>query len=306
MKVIWGIENFCKSDKPVYLGLGNFDGIHLGHKKLFDQLIARARENNGLSMAFIFEPHPSKVLNPGKAPRMLLTAEGKAEILSSLGLDMLIYNPFSTELSKCSPEEFVENFIVNKLRAKEVFVGFNYSFGHKGAGTPELLSELGNENNFKVNIIPPVKANGEVVSSTLIRLALDEGDIKRAYNMLGYYPFIEGKVIKGEQRGAAIGFPTANLEVSPDINVPTGGVYAARAVVNEVSYKAVVNIGKKPTFHDDFPVSIEVHLIDFDRQIYGEHLKLYFLDRLRGEKKFSGIEELKEQIKQDRNRALLY
>jgi riboflavin kinase/FMN adenylyltransferase len=306
MKIIWGIENFIKPETPVYIGLGNFDGVHLGHKELFTQLITRAQENNGQSVGLIFEPHPSRILNPSRAPRLLLTVEGKAEILSSLGLDVLIYTPFSKELSRCLPEEFVESFIINKLMAKEVFVGFNYSFGHKGVGTPGLLSELGEKYNFKVTVIPPVKVNGEVVSSTLIRKALDAGDIKKAYSMLGYYPFIEGQVVQGEKRGAAIGFPTANLQVSPAVNIPSSGVYVARAVVNGMSYKAAVNIGKKPTFHDDFPVSIEAHLINFDQQIYGEKLKLHFLDRIRGEKKFSGIEELKEQIKKDREKAMLF
>ncbi|MBC7076525.1 MAG: bifunctional riboflavin kinase/FAD synthetase [Syntrophomonadaceae bacterium] len=303
MQIVRGIENFQKTDEPLYLALGNFDGVHLGHKKLISEMVDKARFGKGVTAALIFAPHPSQVLNPDNAPKLLVTAERKAELLQELGLDILIYTPFTLELSKWSPETFVERIVVNKLHTKEVFVGFNYTFGNKGLGTPELLSKLGEKYGFGVNIIPPVKINGETVSSSLIRCALDIGDIQRAYNMLGYYPMLEGIVVKGEQRGSVIGFPTANLEVSPDLNVPGKGVYAAIAVIGSERYKCVVNIGSKPTFHDNYPLSVEAHLLDYKGDLYNRHLQLYFLERIRGEKRFSSAEELAQQIELDCKQA---
>jgi len=303
MEIIRGIDNFREKNKPLYLALGNFDGVHLGHKKLICQLVNKVRAGEGLAAALIFDPHPSKVLSPNNAPKLLTTVERKAELLRELGLDILIYTPFTIPISKLSPEEFVERIIVNKLRVKEVFAGFNYSFGYRASGTPEMLSRLGEKYNFIVNIISPVEVNGEVVASSLIRCALDAGNIRRAYNMLGYYPMIEGVIIEGERRGSSIGFPTANLKVSPDLNVPGKGVYAAVAVISGNRYKCVVNIGSKPTFHDNHPLSIEAHIIDYNQNIYGKNLQLCFLEKIRDEQKFKSVEELTRQIRLDRDRA---
>ncbi|MDD2621332.1 MAG: bifunctional riboflavin kinase/FAD synthetase [Syntrophomonadaceae bacterium] len=303
MEIIRDIDNFISNDKPLYLALGNFDGVHRGHQKLISELVQRAKSNQGRAAAFIFEPHPGKVLSPERAPKMLATPERQAELLREAGLDVLIYNAFTRDIAHWSPEEFVERILVKRLRIQEAFVGFNYSFGHKGAGTPDMLQQMGSKHHFKVNIIAPVEVDGEVVSSSLVRKALDRGDIEFAHRMLGYYPMIEGQVIKGEQRGSAIGFPTANLGIIADLNVPAKGVYAAKAVLGSNYYKAAVNIGSKPTFHTEYPVSIEAHLIDFNQEIYGEQLRLYFVHKIRDEKKFNGIDELVQQINLDRDKA---
>lgn len=299
MEIVRELDNYKKSDSPLYLALGNFDGVHRGHKKLINDLVEKAKKNNGVAAAFIFEPHPAKVLKPDKAPKLLVTPERKAELLDELGLDILIYNTFNTEISRCSPEEFVERILVDKFEVKEVFVGFNHSFGYKGAGTPELLRELGGRYNFAVNIISPVKIDGQVVSSSLIRQALDAALIENAYNMLGYYPMLEGVVIKGESRGGTIGFPTANLGVSSDLNVPGKGVYAARAQVDNQYFNCVVNIGNKPTFHENYPVSIEAHLLNFQKDIYGKSLRVHFVQKIREQRKFESIDELIRQIELD-------
>jgi riboflavin kinase/FMN adenylyltransferase len=240
MQIVREIENFKPGIEPIYLALGNFDGLHKGHQKLIKETVATARNANGIAAAFVFEPHPSKVLFPERAPKLLVTAQHKAELMEKLGLDLLIYNSFTPAISKCSPEEFVQNILIDKLNIKQAFAGFNYTFGHRGAGTPELLQELGKKHGFGVKVIPPVEVDGQVVSSSLIRKALDGGDIKQARVMLGYDPMLEGQVIEGERRGRTIGFPTANLAVSNELNVPGKGVYAARAQIKDRVFQAVV------------------------------------------------------------------
>lgn len=303
MEIVREVENLPVYDKPVYLALGNFDGVHVGHQKLIGDMIKKAHREGGLAAAFIFDPHPSKIINPLKAPKLLISSRKKAEFLSSMGLDLLIYNSFTEEISKWQPQEFVEKVIVNRIKAREVFVGFNYSFGYRGAGNPDLLKDLGDLYGFKVNIIPPVEVEGEIASSSLVRELLARGDVKKARKILGYYPFIEGKVVEGEKRGRKIGFPTANLEVDEDIMIPGKGVYAAIADIDGQKYKCMVNIGSKPTFHEHFPVSIEAHILDFSGFIYGQLLNISFLEKLRDEKKFKGMEELIEQLKLDREQA---
>ncbi len=303
MQVIREIDNFTKTTEPMYVALGNFDGVHKGHQQLINNLVEKAKSNNGVAAAFIFEPHPIQVLNPAKAPDLLNTADIKAELLEKMGIDILIYNTFGREISQCSPEQFVQEFLIRRLAIQEVFVGFNYSFGHKGAGTPESLKEFGQKYGFGVNIIPSVEVDQAAVSSTRIRKMLDAGDIKKACALLGYYPLLEGTIIEEEHRGTAIGFPTANLKVETGIQKPAQGVYAAFASLNGEKLMAVVNIGRKPTFHEEYPVSIEAHIIDFNQNIYGKRLRLHFVDKIRDEMKFTGIEELVKQISKDRTAA---
>ncbi len=303
MQIVREIENFKPEAKPIYLALGNFDGLHKGHQKLISEAVTAARNGDGIAAAFVFEPHPIKVLFPERAPKLLVIARHKAELMEKLGLDLLIYNSFTLAISKCSPEEFVQHILIEKLNIKQAFVGFNYTFGYRGAGTPELLQELGKNHGFGVKVISPVEVDCKVVSSSLIRKALEAGDIKLARSMLGYDPMLEGHVIEGERRGRTIGFPTANLAVSSELNVPGKGVYAARAQIQERIFQAVVNIGSKPTFHEEYPVSIEAHLIDFHEDIYGEKMRLYFIDKIRDERRFNNVEELVGQISRDRDKA---
>lgn len=306
MEIVFGIENFKSQAKPVYVGLGNFDGVHLGHKSLIENLVKRAHEKGGVAAAFIFHPHPSRILTPDRAPGLLVTAERKAELLEQLGLDILIYESFTPELAQWSPRKFVEEILVNKLNICEAFVGFNHSFGHRGQGTPEMLTDFGKEYGFGVNITPPYTINGEVVSSSLIRSCLENGDIAYARTLLGHYPILEGTIIEGEHRGTNnVGFPrTANLGINPELTVPGKGVYAARAMVAGASYTSVVNIGSKPTFHEQYPISIEAHILEFDSDIYGRCLRLILLDKIRNEQKFPGMDELVRQIKRDTLKAV--
>ncbi|OPX94699.1 MAG: Riboflavin biosynthesis protein RibF [Pelotomaculum sp. PtaB.Bin104] len=188
MQIIREAKNYIYNEKPLLLALGNFDGVHYGHKKLLSTVVERARMINGTAAAFIFDPHPASVLTPDKAPRMLVTTERKAELLEQLGLDLLVYHSFTLEIARWSAEEFVQRILLDCFKVSEVYVGFNYSFGHQGAGTPELLRTLSDKYGFETQVIPPVTVAGEVVSSSLIRNYLKHGAIDKAYYMLGYYP----------------------------------------------------------------------------------------------------------------------
>lgn len=303
MQLVHEIENFKPNNKYLYLALGNFDGLHLGHQKLISEMVEAARAGNGTAAAFVFEPHPIKVLFPERAPKLLVTAERKAELMDTLGVELLIYNTFNPNIAKCTPEQFAKRILVDKLGVRNVFVGFNYTFGFKGAGTPELLKEYGEKMGFGVSVIPPVEVNGVVVSSSAIRKALDQGDIEEARSMLNYAPVLEGLVIEGEHRGSTIGFPTANLGINNEVIIPAKGVYAACAEINGCLYQAVINIGIKPTFHDQYPVSVEAHLIDFQGDIYGQKLRLYLIRKIRDERRFNNADELVRQIALDRDKA---
>lgn len=304
MQTVSGIENYRDPGRPVYLALGNFDGVHQGHQSLITALVNKAHDNGGAAVAFIFEPHPAQVLNPDRAPRLLNTAARKASLLAAMGLDILIYHPFSRDIAAWNPLEFVERILIQCLQVREVFVGFNYTFGHRGLGTPGTMQEIGSKLGFGVNIIPPVEFKGEPISSSLVRKALEEGDIDTAHSLLGYYPILDGVVVEGEHRGKQLGFPTANIGVEGLFHVPAKGVYAARASVGERLYHSVVNIGSKPTFHEEYPISIEAHLMEFDGDIYGQAISLSFLAKLRDEKRFESLQDLVSQIGRDRDQAL--
>lgn len=307
MQIIREAENYIPRGGPLFLALGNFDGVHRGHQKLIASLLEQARLGQGTGAAFIFEPHPSKILFAERAPKMLVSAGQKAELLRQMGMDLLIYHTFTEDMARWDPEVFVQKILVDRLQIAEAFVGFNYSFGHKGAGTPETLKELGSVYGFKVHIVSPVTVAGEIASSSLIRRYLDEGAIEQAYDMLGYHPFIEGQVVKGDRRGGALlGFPTANLQVEADAMIPGKGVYAVKARTLGQEYLAVVNIGNVPTFLSGESISIEAHLLNFDQDLYGQEMTLSLYKKLRDEKKFNGVEELKAQIAADCATALEY
>lgn len=303
MQIIKGVENYISGASPLYLALGNFDGVHLGHQKLIKDSIAKSSQNKGLSGAFIFDPHPARVINPSNAPKLLVTNERKAELLADLGMDILIYHPFTTDIAHWSPREFVQRILVEQLNVKEVFVGFNHTFGHKGQGDPALLTSLGEEFGFAVNVTQQVTVDDMVVSSSLIRQMLGEGNMEMAAKLLGYNLVIEGMVTGGERRGSSIGFPTANLQFDPELNIPAVGVYAGKVWFEDNYYKAVINIGTKPTFHEEFPLTVEVHIIDFNQSIYGKRLQVSFYHKIRDQIKFNGLEELRAQIARDRDEA---
>jgi len=299
MEVIKDIEEATKKLGKMALALGNFDGVHLGHQRLIRSMVSYSRSHHLPAVVFTFHPHPSQVLFPEKAPRLLITPERRSEKIANLGVDALLMIPFTRDIARLSPEFFIYDILHRRLKTQAVFVGFNYTFGHRGAGTPELLRIKGEELGIRVEVLPPVKVGNVTVSSTEIRKALEEGDIIRARNYLGYWPIIEGKVVLGDQRGRQIGFPTANLERNEEVLLPARGVYVAKVNVGGRLYDGVVNIGVKPTFGGEAAPIVEVHILEFTQVIYGQWITLFLLKKLRDECKFSSVKELTEQIRKD-------
>ncbi|MTV50470.1 bifunctional riboflavin kinase/FAD synthetase [Heliobacillus mobilis] len=290
-----------KGYKAVHVALGNFDGVHLGHQKLISEMVKKARARQGTAVVATFHPHPLQVTRPQSAPKIITPPDVKAALMGRLGVDIVLMLPFDAELASLSPEEFTQKILIEDLRAQSVTVGFNYSFGRGGKGTPQLLWELGQQKGFRVKVIDAVTVSGEPVSSTLIRSSLEAGRIERAAEFLGYRPILQGIVVPGDQRGRSIGFPTANLQVAAEQFLPARGVYAAWARVGqkEAESMAVLNIGVKPTFGSGLAETIEAHLIDFEGDLYGQPLSLSLLSHLRPEMRFQSAEQLVEQIHRD-------
>ena len=307
MKIVRGLGELKKAPlaNPV-VTLGNFDGVHLGHQAIFKQVVARALELDGTSVAFTFEPHPLKVLSPLRSPRLLSTFREKMEQIEASGMDAVICARFTPEFASQNPEDFVRDVLVGGVGVRDLFVGHDYAFGKDRKGDINFLRDAGARYGFGLHVVGPVRVEGIVVSSTKIRQLIMDGEVCLASKLLGRPYSIEGTVVHGHSRGHEIGFPTANL-TTPNELPPRDGVYAVTISVEGREYKGVANIGKNPTF-GDLALSYEVHIFDFDEDLYGRHLKMAFVKRVRDEVKFKSVEELKKQIAKDveRVRAILY
>jgi riboflavin kinase / FMN adenylyltransferase len=286
--------------------VGNFDGVHRGHQALVDAVVRAARQAGGTAVALTFDPHPSRVLSPDRAPASLMTLAQKAEVLASLGIDQVAALPFTGETAAEPPEEFARGVLRGALGAEAVVVGTNFRFGKGRAGDLAVLDGLGKALGFRVDGIPPVVHEGAPISSTRIREALSRGAVAAAAELLGRPYFVDGVVGRGDGRGRTLGIPTANLDPINEI-LPARGVYVGQVRVADGAVRgAVVNIGRRPTFGGTRTL-LEAHLLDFDGDLYGRTLRLGFLERLREERTFPGPQALVEQIHDDvaRARALL-
>jgi riboflavin kinase/FMN adenylyltransferase len=295
------IARFPGSPRPRWpapvVALGNFDGLHRGHLKLVEQVRRRAGERGGTPAAMIFEPHPPKVLRPDKAPPLLMTFEQKMEAFERAGLQGVAVVEFTEELSRWEPEVFVETVLVDWLRVAEVWVGANFLFGRDRSGTFTLLKALGDDRGFRVEKIDPVLYKDFVVSSTRIRHLLTEGRVDEAGALLGHHYFIDGTVVRGDGRGVALGCPTANLATGNEL-LPAHGIYATLAIVDGVTYPAVTSLGVRPTIGDN-KLTVETHLLDGGRDLYGQRMRVAFVKWLREERRYDGLEPLREQIALD-------
>jgi riboflavin kinase / FMN adenylyltransferase len=300
MEIIRDLDSLKPYSFPV-VALGNFDGVHVGHQTILRAAIERARAAGGSALAVTFDPLPAKVLNPNRAPRLILTPEDKHELLRSFGLDGVIVLTFSRELSMVPPEAFVREYLRRRIGARVVVVGHNVSFGHARAGNAEVMRRLGGELGFETNVIGPIERDGIVVSSTQVREMIAMGDMKRTAILLGRPHFLRGPVVHGRERGRTIGFPTANVQSRTEC-LPPDGVYATRVVMEDGSYPSITNIGMRPTFGEP-ERSIEAHIFDFDRDIYGREVKLEIAERIRPERKFESAQALAAQIASDLRRA---
>jgi riboflavin kinase/FMN adenylyltransferase len=281
------------------LAVGNFDGLHLGHQAILRVTVERALETNAVSTALTFDPPPLKVLRPESAPPRISTNTQRIEWFSLLGLESAVVMPFTIELSRLAPEDFVEQILVGKLRVATILVGENFRFGHRQAGNVKLLRELGERLGFEVVIVPPVVFRGEIVSSTIIRREIAEGDVSHAGRLLGRPFVLTGEVVSGTGTGKKFTFPTLNLVPEQEL-LPARGVYITRTCFpsDSRSHRSVTNIGMRPTFNGN-SLTVETHLLDFEEEIPAKRMEVRFWKRLRPEKKFSGPEELRQQIARD-------
>ncbi|MBI2945757.1 MAG: bifunctional riboflavin kinase/FAD synthetase [Candidatus Wallbacteria bacterium] len=296
------IRNLLESDWRLpasVVGVGTFDGVHVAHQALLRTVAGQARALGVPSVVLTFDPHPMEVLRPGFAGR-LLSAQRKLVEIGRAGVDTAIVLPFSLEFARTEPEDFVDELLLGRLGAREVVVGFNFTFGYRARGTPHLLEELGERNGFVTHVVAPYTLQGEPVSSSAIRQLLAKGDVEGAARLLGRLYALEGDVVRGEGRGRQLGFPTANLQVVPDnAVVPGRGVYAGTATLEGgETHGCAINVGNAPTFGDGLH-RVEVHLLDFSGELTGRRLRVQFRRRLRDERAFADGQELAEQIRRD-------
>ena len=304
MKIIRGTET-GEQARPAVSTLGVFDGLHLGHQQIVRRVVERAAAIGAVPTVVTFDPHPRSIVRPETAPPLLQTFAQKMEGLRLLGVHQVLVLDFTPELAAISAEDFVERFLVRALDSREVYLGEGFAFGHLRRGTIELLRELSHQLGFLAEEIPEVQLRGYRISSTLIRQLLQAGEVNTARRMLGRPYGVEGIVTRGQGLGSRLLYPTANLAVDNRV-IPADGVYVTLSLVEGVWHRSVTNIGKRPTVSDDGISKIEAHLIDFDRDIYDQNVRLRFLHRLRGEKRFNGLDELKAQISRDRAQAICY
>ncbi len=291
------VENYSEERFETAIALGNFDGLHIGHKKLIKSMVEEAKELNLKPSILMFDNH-SKSITSGKAPMCLTSKSQKDEIAKNIGVEVIYSIKFDQNLMKLQPEEFVKDILLDKLQTKLVVIGFDYRFGHKASGNAETMKELGKKYGFKVIILEPIYLNDILVSSTKIRELLNEGNLELANEMLGRNYQVVGKVIPGNKVGRTLGFPTANLDLLDNYTIPKHGVYKTKTTLNEKTYLSATSVGYNPTF-DNYKLKIECHIIDFKDQIYEEIISLDFVEYLRDELKFDKLDDLIEQIDND-------
>ena len=285
------------------LALGNFDGLHRGHLKIIERVRRGAAEHGGTPMAMTFDPHPSRVVRPDKAPPLLMTKAQRLEALAQAGIGAVAVVRFTHELSQWDPETFVRTVLVEWLRVSDVWVGANFLFGHERSGNFSTLRSLGQRYGFRADKIDPVRYKEFVVSSTRVRRLVSEGRMDEAGALLGHQYFIDGEVVHGKRRGRELGFPTANLDTKNEL-LPPNGVYATTTTIDGIVYPSITNVGVRPTFGDTTKTMIEAYLLAFDdTDLYGRMLRLGFVQRLRDERKFEDVDALRAQIEADRRRA---
>lgn len=309
-----GIDSLELTRDHAVLTIGNFDGVHLGHQKILAQVIAESKSTGGPACVFTFRPHPQEVLRPGTQVKLLTLYDEKIKIFEEMGIDVVVEEPFSQQFFTLSAREFFEKVIVKGFKAVSIFVGHDFAFGKNREGNLDILKQWCDGRNIRVTVVPPQEFRGEIVSSTRVRTLLGEGNVSEAAKLMGRFFFYRGVVVKGDQRGRLLGFPTANLKLENKLALPRG-VYATWAITTKGEHRqkfpAVTNVGVRPTFKEEtaqnaLPVVVECHLILPEGEtidLYGETLEVQFVERFRDEKKFESFEALKAQITQDKEQA---
>jgi riboflavin kinase/FMN adenylyltransferase len=304
MRLFHGTEN-AEIARPTVLTLGVFDGLHLGHQLIMKTVVDRARAINAVPTVITFEPHPRAVLHPQSAPPLLQTFDQKIEALSVLGIEQTIVIRFDKAFSEMRAEDFLRDVVVERLQAREVYLGRGFFFGHGREGNIELLRRVSSQLGFLADEVPEVRLRGRRIGSTRIRELLLDGWVNLARRMLGRPYGVEGPVVRGAERGAGLGFPTANIHPHNRV-IPRGGVYVTATLIEGQWRRSVTNIGTRPTFADGRGVSVETHIMNWTGDLYGDVVRVRFLQRLRDERKFGSIDELRTQIERDVRRAQRY
>lgn len=300
MKVFPGHGDLDGALTSPAVALGNFDGVHLGHRALLDAARAHAAEVGGESAVLTFWPHPAAVLAPSRAPALLTDRTTRLELLAQASIDACIVEPFDQDLSLLSPEQFVKSILVDAIGARWVVIGYDFTFGHQRAGNRETMAELGHRYGFEVDAIAPVMLDGQPVSSSRVREALRGGDLEAARRLLGRRFAVAGPIVRGAGRGRTIGVPTANVELSVTA-LPPIGIYAVWVVLDgdDTVHQGAASLGTNPTFEDSAEVGLEVHLLDYDGDLYGRRAQVTFVAKLRGEKRFDEVGQLVDQMQRD-------
>jgi riboflavin kinase/FMN adenylyltransferase len=298
--------HFPDDPRPLWLvhpviALGNFDGLHRGHLKIIERVKRGAAEHGGTPMAMTFDPHPPRIVRPDKAPPLLMTKAQRLEALHRAGISCVAVVRFTRDLSLWDADTFVKKVLVDWLRVSEVWVGGNFLFGHERSGTFSVLRGLGQSYGFRADKIDPVRYKDFVVSSTRIRRLVGEGRVDEAAALLGRAYYLDGTVVEGRKRGRELGFPTANLDTGNEL-VPPNGVYATIMTIDGVVHGGVTNVGLRPTFGETVP-TIETHVLNYSGQLYGQTVRLAFVQRLRDERRFEDVDALRAQIDADKRRA---
>ena len=302
MIVVEQIEDLKDEYPSPAVAVGTFDGVHLGHREILGRVVRRARQRGGTAVVFTFARHPLEVVNPSQAPPLITPLSVKRDIMAALGIDLMIAVNFTPSLAATPPRDFVKCYLVDRLGARFVCIGYDFAFGQARAGSPELLRELGEAHQFELDVVPAMAEEGHVVSSTRIRGLLAKGELRQATRSLGRPYAMLGVVERGAKRGTGLGYPTANLPVTPDVIIPDG-VYAGQAWLKRGLHKALINIGRAPTFGGEAR-RVEVHLLEAaDEELYGETMTLFFLERLRDERRFDDPLLLCRQIDCDKRQA---
>ena len=302
MRTILGLEALSAPEQGAAVAIGTFDGVHVGHRALLDAARRHARRTGCAAAAVTWDRHPNTVLRPDRVPPLLCTPERKLELLGAAGLELVAMLAFDADLSRWPPERFVSEVLVAGLGARTVCVGAGWRFGHRAAGTVALLARLGATHGFGVDEVALVDLDGAAVSSSRVRDAVADGDVRLARRLLGRSFDLDGVVVTGHHRGRALGYPTANLDVDPALCVPALGVYAGRTNVAGRDFAAAISVGVNPTFGGDATARaprVEVHVLDFSGDLYGRTLRVSFDERLRDEHRFDSVEALVAQMARD-------
>ena len=303
MKIYNNLKDITAPFADSFVTIGNFDGVHLGHHMLFSEVVSRAYQKQGTSVVITFDPHPLQVIRPDIGIKLISTYEQKVELISLAGIDVLVVIPFTRDFAATSAETFVDEVLIKTIRVRELVVGYDYAFGKGRQGNIEFLKEQGRLKGFPVTVVEPYYVDDMLVSSSKIRELVSEGRMMDVKRLLGRNYQIRGTVQEGKKRGGpVVGFKTANLNLSEEDLCPRHGVYVTQVVYDGKCYGGVLNIGYNPTFGEN-KLSAETHIFDFNQDIYGRKIKINLLKYLRGEKKFSGPEELAEQIHHDIRQA---